>query len=344
MNSLAILNALLALLMAWTVSMILGYIYIKVTYKYGFNQPINPDVPKAHLQKVGTPTAGGIFFIIGITVSVIVLGDITHPYTFIPLVTMWSFALVGFFDDATKIARKESIGLRTSRKLAMQILVAALILWLQSSISGLQTTVISHPWIPSRTWNIGLWYPIAFLFYMVTFVNAVNITDGLDGLATQVAISPLILLAIIAGLFGSGLHFELIQGPINNGGLNLLVVLTATLGGLFGFLWYNGPKAQVFMGDTGSHALGAVLAICALLMKVELIVLVASLVFLLECFSSFIQIISIRIFGKKVFAMAPFHHHLEKKEVTESKIVIRLQIVSIIASVLAGIFFIIKYL
>lgn len=344
MYSMEVLNALLALLLSCGISVLLGYFYIKLSRMFNLSQPINPDVPRSHLQKVGTPTAGGIFFIIGITISVLVFGDLSHPYTFIPLITMVAFAVVGFIDDVTKLVRKESIGLRTSRKLAMQILVAALILWLQSRISGLQSTVISHPWIPSLTWDIGLWYPIAFLLYMVTFINAVNITDGLDGLATQVAFGPLFLLAIIAGLFGSGLHFTLVQDSINSGGMHVLVILAASLGGLLGFLWYNGPKAQVFMGDTGSHAIGAVLAISALLMKVELIALVASVVYIVECLSSFLQIVAIRVFKRKIFAMAPLHHHFEKKGVAEGKIVTRLQIISIVASVLAGVFFIIKYL
>jgi phospho-N-acetylmuramoyl-pentapeptide-transferase len=188
-----------------------------------------------------------------------------------------------------------------------------------------------------------VWYPIAFLFYMVLFVNAVNITDGLDGLATGVAFSPLLLLAMLAALFGTGLHLDYIQLPIHEGGLHLLVVIASFLGGLLAFLWYNGPKAQVFMGDAGSHAIGALLAVGALLMKVELTVMVAGAIFIIECASSFMQIIAIRVFRRKLFAMAPLHHHFEKKGVSESRIVTRFQIASALSTVVAGVLFMVKY-
>jgi phospho-N-acetylmuramoyl-pentapeptide-transferase len=344
MQQMTMLNSLAALLVSWMFSMVLGYVYIRKMRTSGLSQPINPDGPKTHFAKAGTPTAGGLFFLVGITAAVMLFGNIKHPYTYIPLTAMWAFALVGLFDDVAKIAKKQSVGLRTSRKLAMQVLVAALILFLQSKVSGLQSTVVSHPWIPSLSWDIGVWYPIAFLFYMVTFVNAVNISDGLDGLAAGVSFGPLLLLSILAVLFGTGLHVDYIQAPIHEGGMDLFVVLAASIGGLLAFLWYNGPKAQVFMGDVGSHAIGALLAISALLMKVELIIIVASAVFLLECFSSLVQIISIRSCNKRVFAMAPLHHHFEKKGVSESRIVNRFQIVSAIATVVAAVLFMVKYL
>lgn len=338
-----VLKALAALLVSWTVSMFLGYMHVKGMLLVGLSQPINPDGPKTHESKAGTPTAGGLFFMIGTTISVVLLGSVTRPYTYIPLASTWAFALIGLIDDLLKMTKRESVGLKTSRKLAMQILAAALVLWLHSSVSGLDSTVVTHPWIPSMSWDIGLWYPIVFLFYMVLFVNAVNIADGLDGLATGTAFSPLLLLGLLAALFGTGLHLDYIQGPIHEGGLDLLIVLAAALGGLLAFLWYNGPKAQVFMGDVGSHAIGALIAISALLMKIELTILVASSVFMIECASSFLQIISIRMFGKRLFAMAPLHHHYEKKGVSESRIVTRFQIVSVLATVVAGLLFMVKY-
>ncbi|HLW21885.1 MAG TPA: phospho-N-acetylmuramoyl-pentapeptide-transferase [Sphaerochaetaceae bacterium] len=343
MHTTMILKALAALLTSWGVSLLLGHFYIRYMRAYGLSQPINPDVPENHKHKRGTPTAGGLFFLIGSTVAVVVFGSLSRPYTYIPLVAMWAFAMLGLFDDIVKLAKKESIGLRTSRKLAMQVLVAALVLWLFSQNSGLISTQVAHPWNPTISWNIGMWYPIAFLFYVVMFVNAVNISDGLDGLATGVALSPMLLLALLAAIFGTGVHAELIQIPIREGGLDLLVVAAASIGGLLAFIWYNGPKAQVFMGDTGSHAIGALLAVSALLMKVELTLIVASGVFIVECASSFIQIVSIRVFDKRVFAMAPLHHHFEKKGVPESRIVTRFQIASVLLTVCAGILFMVKY-
>ncbi|WP_422480428.1 phospho-N-acetylmuramoyl-pentapeptide-transferase [Pleomorphochaeta sp. DL1XJH-081] len=343
MQTRMVLTALSALLVSWVLSMVLGYLYIGRMKAHGVSQPINPDGPKSHFAKVGTPTAGGLFFLIGTTVSVWLFGTMSEPYTYIPLIAMWAFAIVGLMDDIAKLTKKESQGLRSSRKLGMQILTAALILWLLSKSSGLVSTVVAHPWNPAISWDIGVWYPIAFLFYMVMFVNAVNITDGLDGLATGVSFSPLILLAILAALFGTGMHGEFIQNPISAGGSDLFIVLSASFGGLLAFLWYNGPKAQVFMGDVGSHAIGALIAISALLMKIELTILVASGVFIIECVSSFMQIISIRMFNKKIFKMAPMHHHFEKKGVSESRIVTRFQIASAVLTAFAGILFMIKY-
>lgn len=343
MQTTVLITVLTALLVSWGLSMLFGYLYIRHMRKAGIGQPINPDGPESHFAKAGTPTAGGLFFMAGLTVSVLLFGSISHPYTYIPLVAMWAFALVGLSDDLVKMAKNRSVGLRASRKLAMQVLVAALILWLHTRASGLQSTVVTLPWNASVSWNIGVWYPILFLVYTVMFVNAVNITDGLDGLAAGSALPPLFLLGIIAALFGFGKYGQFVQPSILQGGLDLLIVIAASVGGLLAFLWFNGPKAQVFMGDTGSHAIGALIAVSALLLKVELTALVASGVFLVECLSSFMQIVSIRLFGKRVFAMAPLHHHFEKKGVEENRIVARFFIASALFTVLAGVFFMVKY-
>lgn len=343
MQTRLVFASLSALVLSWIVSMVLGDLYIRKMRKSGLSQPINPDGPESHFKKVGTPTSGGVFFLIGTTISVVVFGSLNHPYTYIPLISMWAFAAVGLFDDIVKMTRKESVGLTSSRKLGMQILMAALILWLLSERSGLVSTVVGHPWKPDVSWDIGVWYPIAFLFYMVLFVNAVNLSDGLDGLATGMSFGPLLLLGILAALFGSGMHNQFIQESIYRGGFDLLVVLCASLGGLLAFLWYNGPKAQVFMGDVGSHAIGALIAISALLMKVELTVLVASGVFIVECASSFLQILSIRLFDRKIFRMAPLHHHFEKMGIAEARITLRFQIIAVMLTVVAAILFMVKY-
>jgi phospho-N-acetylmuramoyl-pentapeptide-transferase len=336
-------KALSALLFSWGISLVLGHLYIRRMFCKGLSQPISPDVPKTHLIKAGTPTAGGLFFLAGTTISVLIFGSLRNPYTFIPLASIWLFAFVGLSDDIAKLARRTSDGLRTSRKLGMQVLAAAGVLYLISQTSGLVSTVVAHPWDPTISWDIKMWYPIACMFYLVMFVNAVNISDGLDGLATGIAFSPLLLLAMLAALFGTGLHAEVIQPSISEGSLDLFIVIAASIGALLAFIWYNGPKAQVFMGDTGSHAVGALIAVSALLMKVELTVLVAASVFIIEGASSFIQIISIRLFHRKIFSLAPLHHHFEEKGVSESKIVTRFHVASAVATVVAGVLFMVKY-
>jgi phospho-N-acetylmuramoyl-pentapeptide-transferase len=340
----SMMKVLAGVLLSWAISMIFGTFFIHAMQKASSGQPYNPDGPQNHLAKAGTPTAGGVFFILGLTITVALLGRITEPYTFIPLVAIWGFFLIGLLDDVLKLRKKESVGLRTSRKLAMQILVSALILWLYSRGSGLASTVVTLPWNPEVSLDIGMWYPLTALVYLVYFTNAVNITDGLDGLAVGSAIPVLLLVGIIAALFGFGFHSQYIQDIISSGSMDLALVIGAALGSLLAFFWYNGLKAQIFMGDCGSHAIGALIAVSALLMKIELVVLVASGMFFLECISSLIQIISIRLFQKKIFLMAPIHHHFEKRGFEESKIVTRFHIGSMLCAVLAGLLFMVKYL
>ena len=339
-----LLGVITALLVSWAITMLLGKFYIKRMQTMHLGQPFNPDGPPNHLSKAGTPTAGGLFFVAGASLTVLIFGKLLRPYTYIPLIAMWGFFAIGLLDDGLKLRKNKAVGLKTSRKLAMQVLVGALVIWLNSKSSGLRSTVVTLPWDPSVSWDMGLWYPIIALIYIVYFVNAVNITDGLDGLATGSAIPGLLLIAILATLFGFGFHSRFIQETISAGAMDLALVVSAIIGALLAFLWYNGLKAQVFMGDCGSHAIGALIAVSALLMKIELVVLVASGMFLLECLSSFVQILSIRLLHKKVFSMAPIHHHFEKRGMEESKIVTRFHIGSMLCAVLAGLLFMVKYL
>jgi phospho-N-acetylmuramoyl-pentapeptide-transferase len=340
----SLMRVLAGILLSWMLSMAFGRLFIHRMRKLGNGQPYNPDGPQSHLAKAGTPTAGGIFFISGLSITVLLLGRVSQPYTFIPLVAMWGFFLIGLIDDLLKLQKNESVGLRTPRKLAMQILMGAFILWLFSQGSGLASSVVTLPWNPKISINIGMWYPLTALVYLVYFANAVNITDGLDGLAVGIAIPVLLVMLTIAALFGFGFHSQYIQNTISRGSMDLALVIGATLGSLLAFLWYNGLKAQVIMGDCGSHAIGALIAVSALLMKIELVVLVASGMFFIECVSSLVQIISIRIFHKKIFLMAPIHHHFEKRGFEESKIVTRFYIGSMLCAVLAGLLFMVKYL
>ena len=225
----------------------------------------------------------------------------------------------------------------------MQILVAALNYYLVAIYSGLDLSSVSAFWNPQHVFDIGIWFPIAFLLYMVIFVNAVNISDGLDGLATSVSLSPLFLVFTVAALFATSTLITPTQVSITMGSSNLVVVAGSIIGSLLAFLWFNGYKATLFMGDLGSHAIGAFIGMSALLMKVEFIVALASGMLLLELASSFIQIISIRVFHKKVFLIAPIHHHFEQKGVHEGKIVTRFYIISLILTLLAMFFFTYKY-
>jgi phospho-N-acetylmuramoyl-pentapeptide-transferase len=306
--------------------------------------PIKPELAQEQAGKAGTPSMGGISFLVGITISVLLLGDITDEYTWIPLVGMWLFGIVGMIDDLLKIKRQNSDGLKSGQKLAMQVLCAATVISLMTLFSDLQETLVTIPWNPAKSIDIGGWYRLAALVYMLYFVNAVNITDGLDGLAAGNAFPVVLMITVVSAIFGYGIYGDYIQPTVAAGGVDLAIVGAAVLGSLLAFLWFNTKPAQMFMGDCGSHAIGALIAISALLLKIELVVLVASGVFLIEFATSFIQILAIRTKGKKVFPIAPLHHVYERKGLSENKIVDRFRIVGYLCVVIASILFLVKYI
>ncbi|AEC01880.1 phospho-N-acetylmuramoyl-pentapeptide-transferase [Parasphaerochaeta coccoides] len=306
--------------------------------------PIKLELAVSQMKKAGTPSFGGIAFILGTTLSVFLLGDLRESYTWIPLVAIWIFGCIGFIDDYAKLTKNSSDGITSRQKMAMQIIAAGIVMFLVNSYSGMRSTHISLPWNPAKTIDIGAWYQIAALFYILYFVNAVNITDGLDGLAAGTGFSILVLFFLIAIIFGLGFGSSVIQSVISGSSLHLALVICAFLGGLLAFLWYNSNPAQVFMGDCGSHALGTLIAVTALLLKIELIALLASGVFLVEFMTSLLQIVTIRAWGRKFFSIAPIHHMYEQKGMSENKIVSRFRILGILCVIVAFIFFTYKYL
>ena len=338
-----LITSIIALLFSFVLTVVCITVFLKMMRHFNVFQIINPDAPESHMEKKNTPTAGGITFLVSTTVSCILFADITDPFIYLPLIAMWGYGLVGLADDVMKLKKKENQGLTSLRKLAMQILIAALLYYIVDNTSGLLLRKVSAFWNPQIEFDIGLWFPIAFLLYMVIFVNAVNISDGLDGLATSVTISPLFLLFIIGSMFAFVSAVQPTQVIIISGASSIIVLIAIVIGSLLAFLWFNGYKAQLFMGDAGSHAIGACIGMSALLMKVEFIIAFASGVLIIELISSFIQIVSIRLFNRKVFLLAPLHHHFELKGAHESKIVTRFFIASIILTFAAALFFMIKY-
>ncbi len=217
-------------------------------------------------------------------------------------------------------------------------------MFLITTYSGMHSTLITLPWDPSRSLSIGAWYQIAAIVYILYFINAVNISDGLDGLAAGTGFPVLMLFGVVATLFGLGFGSSVIQQVIGASSLHLALVISAFLGALLAFLWFNSKPAQVFMGDSGSHALGSLIAVSALLLKIELVALVASGVFLVEFLTSLLQIFAIRLKGRKLFRIAPIHHMYEQNGLAENKIVSRFRILGILCVILASLFFSFKYL
>ncbi|MEG0370789.1 MAG: phospho-N-acetylmuramoyl-pentapeptide-transferase [Clostridium sp.] len=287
---------------AFFIILLLGPLVIPALKKFKFGQSIREDGPKSHQVKAGTPTMGGIMFIIALLItSVVVYRDMTGPLT-VALVTTIGFGIIGLLDDGLKIIRKKNLGLRAYQKLIGQV-IFALILTIFA-----YKTIGSDVHIPFTDRFIDLgWFYIPFMvFVIVGATNAVNLTDGLDGLASGVTLIICVFFAVVTYGLGKG---------------DLSVFCGATAGALLGFLKYNSYPAQVFMGDTGSLALGGAISALAVLLKMPFILLIVGLVYVVEVLSVIIQVTSFKLTGKRVFKMSPIHHHFEHIGWHETKIV-----------------------
>ncbi len=313
---------------------------------------VREDTPEQHQKKRGTPTMGGLFILIAVSIATLLWADLANPFVWILLLILLSFGAIGFVDDYRKVARKNSKGLPGKQKLAWQALVltgVALLVWAshQGYLPGGAIpfdTHLSIPFVPLKWLNPDLgWFYIPFAFLVVMGTShAVNLTDGLDGLAigpTIVSSTTFMVLAYAAGLVltfmnhGTWIDFnvaEYLNIPYVAGTAEIAVVCAAIAGAGIGFLWYNTFPASVFMGDVGSLALGGVLGAVAVLTKNELLSAVIHGVFLAEALSVMVQVASFKLTGKRVFRMAPVHHHFELKGWAEPKIIVRFWVISII--------------
>ena len=324
----------LALATAMIVAVAMGSRFIAwMRKKQGKGQPIRDDGPVSHLSKVGTPTMGGLMILTGIAVAVLLWGDLTNPYIWIVSGVTLAFAVLGFVDDYSKVTKQSSAGLTSKQKLVAQTVVAVIagvltVLWMTPSTSAGLETSVAFPFFKDVLLNIG-WFYVAFAaFTIVGFSNAVNLTDGLDGLAivpVMMASAAFGMIAYLAGNFAFSEYLQIHHVP---GAGELSVFLAAIIGGATGFLWYNAPPAKIFMGDTGSLALGGALGAVAVTTKHELVLGIVGGLFVLEAMSVMIQVGYFKATGKRVFLMAPIHHHFEKMGWPESTVVIRFWIVS----------------
>ncbi len=302
-----------------------------------FDQPIRNDGPISHiLKKSGTPTFGGILIIFGIVFSTLLWADIENIYVLISIFAALSFALIGFVDDFLKIKRKNSKGINAYIKIILQILFSFMIFYLISiSMSPDIRYFFSMPFYKNLVFDIGYFYIPFAILVIVGSSNAVNLTDGLDGLATVPVILVTLTFIFITYLVGNVIFADYLKLINIKNVSEVCIVLGATVGACLGFLWYNAPPAKIFMGDTGSLALGGLLGSVSLITKHEIALFIAGGLFVLEACSVIIQVLSFKLFGKRVFKMAPLHHHFEKKGWAESTIVIRFWIISIILVLLA---------
>lgn len=313
------------------ISMLLfGNWFIETSLK-NFQSKVREDIPESHASKNNTPTMGGLFIILIFTINTFLWCNLTKPQTWIFLFCLLSFGLIGFIDDWRKIHKSK--GITSRQKFTLQISTALIVVCAWYFFCK-PNTELCIPFLKNFTPDLGLFLIPWAIFIIVATSNAVNLTDGLDGLAAGPLISNFAIFSIIAYLAGHIKFANYLYIPF--AGTAELAILGATLvGALLGFLWFNTYPAQIFMGDVGSLALGASLAFMALMTRQELLLPIAGGIFLLETMSVIIQVFSFRVFGKRLFKMAPIHHHYELLGWNEAKITIRFWIISLVLSLLA---------
>lgn len=297
---------------------------LRIRQKHG--QPIRADGPQTHLLKAGTPTMGGLMILSGAVVASLLWCDLANIYYWVVLGVTLCFGAIGFYDDYLKVTKQTSKGFSGKIRLGLEFLIAAVAGYL---IMKAGSDRLAFPFI-SYMLNLGVFFvPFAALVIVGTG-NAVNFTDGLDGLAIVPVMVAAASFALIAYVCGNSVFAEYLQIHFAPGTGELTVLLAATIGAGLGFLWFNAPPAAIFMGDTGSLALGGLLGAVAVACKHELVLAVIGGVFVMEALSVIIQVGYFKMTRKRVFLMAPIHHHFEKKGWTESQVVIRFWIISII--------------
>lgn len=327
-------RAALAALMALMLSFLIGPFLIRTLTARQVGQPIRTDGPASHAAKAGTPTMGGTLILLALMLSTFLLADIGSLYVQIVLFVTLGFGVIGFTDDVLKLKRKSSRGLSMRAKLFSQLAIASAavtILYLHPSFNS----VLEVPFFKSLQPDIGLAYIPFAVLVVVGSSNAVNLTDGLDGLAIGPIMVAAATYAIISYVTGHKEFAEYLQIPYVGQVGELSIFCAAIVASGLGFLWFNTYPAQMFMGDVGSLSLGAALGMIAVMSKNEILLVIVGGVFVVEALSVIFQVGSFKLFGKRVFLMAPIHHHYELKGWPEPQIIVRFWIISIICALVA---------
>ncbi|MCW5978869.1 MAG: phospho-N-acetylmuramoyl-pentapeptide-transferase [Bryobacteraceae bacterium] len=342
----------LASLTALVVSIAVGPWLIRKLREFQIGQHIREDGPKSHQKKAGTPTMGGLLIIIAVAAPTLLFSNLRNPQVWVALFGMLGFGAIGFWDDYTKIKRKRNLGLTARAKFGLQVLVAlavgVLLLILHyynrydtamnvPFFKEFKPDLLIHRWI-----NSPYAYPLAFLFFfgfvalvLVGSANAVNLTDGLDGLAIGLMIIAAGAMTVLTYTSGHALWAQYLDLARVWGAAELTIFCGALTGASLGFLWYNAHPAQVFMGDVGSLSLGGALGVVASLIKQEILLIFIGGVFVIEALSVILQVASFKLRGKRIFRMAPLHHHFEQIGWAESKIITRFWITGIVMALFA---------
>ncbi|MFQ5454646.1 MAG: phospho-N-acetylmuramoyl-pentapeptide-transferase [Nitrospirota bacterium] len=323
-----------ASIMAFAISVIIGPYIIRALKRCHIRQHIREDGPSSHLSKSGTPTMGGIIILTAIIIPTILWADMKNRYIWVALFAIIGFGSIGFWDDYLKFAKNRSLGLMPRYKLGLQIICAfgiSLFLYLSPSYS----TIITVPFFKGINPDLG-WFYIPFVILVITGAsNAVNLTDGLDGLAAGPVTVAALAYTIVTYVTGHVKFAEYLLINYIDGSGELAIYCGAIVGATLGFLWFNTYPASIFMGDVGSIPLGAALGTVAVISKHELLLVLVGGIFVIETISVIFQVVSFKSRGKRMFLMAPIHHHFELKGWEEPKVIVRFWIIAIILALLS---------
>ena len=312
--------------------LVLGPWMIERLRRFQIGQYIREEGPQSHKAKAGTPTMGGVLILVGILVPTLLWSDLTNRNVWIAVLATLAFGAIGFWDDYTKVARKRNLGLTARRKLLLQLavglLLGAALYWLAQAEPGQYSTRLIFPFFKAVRPELALLYVFFAALVVVFASNAVNLTDGLDGLAILPTVMVASALAVFAYVAGHAVFSKYLGLPHIPGAGELVVFCAAIAGAGLAFLWFNAYPAEVFMGDVGALALGAALGVVAVIVRQEIVLFIMGGVFVMETLSVMIQVASYKLTGKRVFRMAPLHHHYELKGWKETQVVVRFWIIT----------------
>ena len=325
------LRAILGVLTALAISLLVGPLMIRRLTELQIGQTVRDDGPQSHLQKAGTPTMGGALILVAIATSTLIWSDLDNRFVWVVLIVTLLFGAIGWIDDYKKLVRGDPRGLSAAKKIFWQSVVAlSVALFLYNTADAPAETELIVPFFKEISLNLGWVYVVVTYFVIVGSSNAVNLTDGLDGLA----ILPTVMVAGALGIFVyviGHVNFATYLGfPFIVGVGEVVVFCGAIVGAGLGFLWFNTYPAQIFMGDIGALALGAALGIVAVLARQELVLVIMGGVFVIETVSVILQVASFKLTGKRIFRMAPLHHHFELKGWPEPRVIVRFWVITVV--------------
>ncbi len=326
-------RTLSAVITSLLITLIFGNAFKRFMSGIGGSQVIRRDGPKNHINKSGTPTMGGLLIIGAIVVSTILWMDILNIYTWILLFTLVGFGAVGFMDDYLKLTKKNPKGFKGSYKIIIETLLTILIIYLLIRYDDIKFT-LTFPFFKKAIIDLGWLYFVFIIFVVIGAANAVNLTDGQDGLAIVPVMTSFSVYAVYAYVLGNIKFSDYLMFTSIQGTGEISVLAGAVIGASLGFLWFNTYPAEIFMGDVGALGIGGMLGVTAIILKQELLLMIIGGIFVLEALSVMTQVASYKLTGKRIFAMAPIHHHFELKGWSEPKITVRFWIISILLALI----------